>query len=42
MTRCLVDNPAVVDPRLTALGRALGGDIATPITELRSLFTNTT
>jgi hypothetical protein len=26
--RCLVDNPAVVDPRLTALGRTLAGDTA--------------
>ena len=38
-TRCLVDNPAVVDPRLVALGRALSGDTATPIDELRALFT---
>jgi len=42
MTRCLVDNPAVVDPRLTALGRALGGDTATPIDDLRALFTAAT
>lgn len=41
-TRCLVDNPAVVDPRLTALGRALSGDTATPIDELRALFTAAT
>ena len=40
--RCLVDNPAVVDPRLAALGRALSGDAATPIDELRTLFTTTT
>ncbi|MEV6306461.1 hypothetical protein AB0M02_44125 [Actinoplanes sp. NPDC051861] len=38
MTRCLVDNPAGVDPRLTVLGRALGGDTATPIDDLRALF----
>lgn len=38
VTRCLVDNPAVVDPRLTALGRALTGDTAAPIAELRALF----
>jgi hypothetical protein len=42
LTRCLVDNPAVVDPRLAALGRALGGDTATPITDLRALFTDPT
>lgn len=42
VTRCLVDNPAVVDPRLTALGRALAGETATPIDELRALFTTTT
>jgi hypothetical protein len=42
VTRCLVDNPTVVDPRLTALGRALCGDTATPIEELRALFTATT
>ena len=42
VTRCLVDNPAVVDPRLTALGRALSGDAATPIGELRAQFTATT
>ena len=42
VTRCLVDNPAVVDPRLAALGRALDGNAATPITELRALFTGTT
>jgi hypothetical protein len=34
-----VDNPAVVDPRLIALGRALTGDTTTPIAELRALFT---
>jgi hypothetical protein len=39
VTRCLVDNPAVVDPRLTTLGRALSGNTATPIDELRTLFT---
>jgi hypothetical protein len=39
MTRCLVDDPAVADPRLTVLGRALGGDTATPIDDLRALFT---
>jgi hypothetical protein len=37
-----VDNPDVVDPRLTALGRALGGDTATPIDDLRALFTAAT
>jgi hypothetical protein len=42
MTRCLVDNPAVADPRLTALGRALGGDTPTPIDDLRALFTPAT
>lgn len=42
VTRCLVDNPAVVDPRLIALGRALSGDAATPIDELRALFTAAT
>ncbi|WP_433368015.1 hypothetical protein ACQPZX_40735 [Actinoplanes sp. CA-142083] len=42
MTRCLVDNPAVVDPRLGVLGRALGGDTATPIDDLRALFTAAT
>jgi hypothetical protein len=41
VTRCLVDNPAV-DPRLRALGRALGGDTATPVDELRTLFTAAT
>jgi hypothetical protein len=38
VTRCLVDHPAVADPRLIALGRALGGDTTTPIAELRALF----
>ncbi|RSM72584.1 hypothetical protein DMB66_05450 [Actinoplanes sp. ATCC 53533] len=42
VTRCLVDNPALVDPRLTALGKALNGDTATPIDELRAQFTATT
>lgn len=42
VTRCLVDSPAVVDPRLAALGRALSGDTATQIGELRALFTATT
>lgn len=42
VTRCLVDNPAVVDPRLTTLGRALSGDTDTPIDELRALFTAAT
>jgi hypothetical protein len=37
--RCLVDDPAVADPRLIALGRALSGGEATPIAELRALFT---
>lgn len=41
VTHCLVDNPSVVDPRLTALGRALGGDTATSMDELRALFTAT-
>jgi hypothetical protein len=38
VTRCLVDNPAVADPRLATLGRALSGTTATPIDELRALF----
>jgi hypothetical protein len=42
VARCLVDNPAVVDPRLTVLGRALGGAAAAPIDELRALFTAAT
>ncbi|MFB9445641.1 hypothetical protein Dvina_33385 [Dactylosporangium vinaceum] len=42
VTRCLVDNPAVTDPRLTALGNALGAGAATPIAELRALFTDAT
>jgi hypothetical protein len=42
ITRCLVDNHAVVDPRLTVLGRALGGDTAAPIDDLRALFTPAT
>jgi hypothetical protein len=44
LTRCLVDNPAVVDPRLTALGRALGDDTTTTtsIDDLRALFTAAT
>ncbi|GIJ46215.1 hypothetical protein Val02_31010 [Virgisporangium aliadipatigenens] len=33
VTRCLVANPAVADPRLTALGRALGGDTTISIGE---------
>ncbi|GAA3453263.1 hypothetical protein [Dactylosporangium matsuzakiense] len=40
VTRCLVDDPAVTDPRLTALGNALAA--ATPIAELRALFTGAT
>lgn len=39
LTRCLVDNPAVADPRLTALGRALSGAAGTSIDELRAQFT---
>jgi hypothetical protein len=42
VTRCLVDNPTVVDPRLHALGRALSGETATPIGELRAQFTAAT
>jgi len=42
LTRCLVDNPAVVDRRLIVLGRALGSDTAIPIDDLRTLFTATT
>jgi hypothetical protein len=42
VTRCLVDHPTVVDPRLTTLGRALSGDTATPIGELRALFPTAT
>lgn len=38
VTRCLVDDPAVTDPRLATLGRALSGDTGTPIDELRALF----
>lgn len=37
-TRCLVDDPAVADPRLAALGAALSGDTGTPVAELRALL----
>ncbi|MBI4939231.1 MAG: hypothetical protein HY830_00610 [Actinobacteria bacterium] len=37
-TRCLVDDPAVADPRLVALGRVLSGDSDTPVSELRGLL----
>lgn len=38
VTRHLLVNPAVTDPRLTEVGRYLSGESTTPIADLRALF----